>query len=102
MQLKERLKYNNRKIKAKSHLVSKVCPSKPVGEKGKERKGEKRKERREKGKKMVEQGGRYDFFSSPSSFPSALKVVARERSQRKPRTSKFLMVGKLGFDVFHV
>ena len=27
-------------------------------------------------------------------------MVARERSQRKPRTSKFLMVGKLGFDVF--
>ena len=101
MQLKERLKYNNRKIKAKSHLVSKVCPSKPVGEKGKGRKGEKRKERREKGNKMVEQGGRCDF-SSPSSFPSALQVVARERSQRKPRTSKFLMVGKLGFDVFHV
>ena len=64
MQLKERLKYNNRKIKAKSHLVSKVCPSKPVGEKGKGRKGEKRKERREKGKKMVEQGGRCDFFFS--------------------------------------
>ena len=41
-------------------------------------------------------------FSSPSSFPSDLQVVARERSQRKPRTSKFLMVGKLGFDVFHV
>ena len=96
------LKYNNRKIKAKNHLVSKVCPSKPVGEKGEGRKGEKRKERREKGKKIVEQGGRCDFFSSPSSFPSALQVVARERSQRKPRTSKFLMVGKLGFDVFHV
>ena len=29
------------------------------------------------------------MFSSPSSFPSALQVVARERSQRKPRTSKF-------------
>ena len=40
------------------------------------------------------------FFSSHSSFPSALQVVARDRSQRKPRTSKFLMVGKLGFDVF--
>ena len=64
MQLKERLKYNNRKIKAKIHLVSKVCPSKPVGEKGKGRKGEKRKERREKGKKIVEQGGRCDFFLS--------------------------------------
>ena len=43
-----------------------------------------------------------DFFSPSSSFPSALQVVARERSQRKPRTSKFLMVRKLGFDVFHV
>ena len=29
-------------------------------------------------------------------------MVAREMSQKKPRTSKFLMVGKLGFDVFHV
>ena len=29
-------------------------------------------------------------------------MIARERSQRKPRTSKFLMVGKLGFDVFLV
>ena len=42
------LKYNNRKIKAKIHLVSKVCPSKPVGEKGEGSKGEKRKKRREK------------------------------------------------------
>ena len=66
--LKEILKYNNRKIKAKSHLVSKVCPSKPVGEKGKGRKGEKRKERREKGKKMVEQGGRCDFFLLLQAF----------------------------------
>ena len=73
----------------------------PVGEKGEGRKGEKIKERREKGKKIVEQGGRCDFSPS-SSFPIALQVVARERSRRKPRTSKFLMVGKLGFDVFHV
>ena len=43
-----------------------------------------------------------DFFSPSSSFPSALQVVATERIQRKPRTSNFLMVGKLGFDVFHV
>ena len=42
------------------------------------------------------------IFSSPSSFPSALQVETRERSQRKSRTSKFLMVVKLGFDVFHV
>ena len=35
----------------------------PVGEKEEGRKGEKRKERREKGKKIVEQGGRCDFFS---------------------------------------
>ena len=68
MQLKERLKYNNRKIKAKIHLVSKFCPSKPVGEKGKGRKGEKRKERREKGKKIVEQGGRCDFFLLLQAF----------------------------------
>ena len=36
----------------------------PVREKGEGRKGEKRKERREKGKKIVEQGGRCDFFFS--------------------------------------
>ena len=36
----------------------------PVGDKGEGRKGEKRKERREKGKKIVEQGGRCDFFFS--------------------------------------
>ena len=42
------------------------------------------------------------IFSPHSSSSSALQVVARERRQRKPRTSKFLMVGKLGFDVFHV
>ena len=41
-------------------------------------------------------------FSPHSSSSSDLQVIARERSQRKPRTSKFLMVGKLGFDVFHV
>ena len=86
----------------KSHFWSLKKLGEPVGEKGEGRKGEKRKERREKGKKIVEQGGRCDFFSSPSSFPSALQVVAGERSQRKLRTSKFLMVGKLGFDVFHV
>ena len=45
---------------------------------------------------------RCDFFSPHSSFSSNLQVVARERSQRKSRTSKFLMVGKLGFDVFHI
>ena len=28
-------------------------------------------------------------------------MVSRERSQRKPRTSKFLMVGKLDFNFFH-
>ena len=54
----------------------------PVGEKGEGRKGEKRKERREKGKKIVEQGGRCDF-SPHSSFPSDLQVVAREKSQGK-------------------
>ena len=55
-----------------------------------------------KGRKWWSKVGDMIFFSSPSSFPSALQVIARERSQRKPRTSKFLMVGKLGFDVFHV
>ena len=64
MQLKERLKYNNRKIKAKSHLVSKVCPSKPVGEKGKGRK--ERKERKEeiKGRKWWSKVGDVIFFFS--------------------------------------
>ena len=41
------------------------------------------------------------IFSSPSSFPSALQMESRERSQGKPKTSKFLMVGKLDFYVFH-
>ena len=71
-------------------------------EKERKEKREKRKGRKEKGEekgwgKVVEVN-----FYALSSFPSALQVVARERSQRKPRTSKFLMVGKLGFDVFHV
>ena len=43
---------------------------------------------------------RCDYFSPPSSS-SDLQVESRERSQGKPRTSKFLMVGKLYFDVFH-
>ena len=42
------LKYNNRKIKAKIHLVSKVGPSKPVEEK-------ERAKRRKKRKKNVEE-----------------------------------------------
>ena len=69
-------------------------------EKREEKRGEKGK-KREKEEGQVEQGGRCDF-SSPSSSPSDLQVVSRERSQRKPRTSKFLMVGKLDFNVFHV
>ena len=67
----------------------------PVGDKGEGRKGEK------KGRKLWSKVGNV-IFSPSSSFPIALQVVARERSHRKPRTSKFLMVGKLGFDVFHV
>ena len=47
----------------------------------------------------MEQGGRCDF-SSPSSSPSDLQVVSREGSQRKHRTSNFLMVGKLIFMFF--
>ena len=70
-------------------------------EERREKKREERKERKERKKKAkVEQGGRCDF-SSPSSSPSDLQVVSRERSQRKPKTSKFLMVGKLDFNVFH-
>ena len=45
------LKYNNRKIKAKIHLVLKVCPSKPVEEK----KRAKRRKRRKKRKKKEEE-----------------------------------------------
>ena len=51
-------------------------------ERNRDKKREKRKERREKGKKIVEKGGRCDF-SSPSSYPSDLQVVAREKSQGK-------------------
>ena len=40
------------------------------------------------------------IFSSPSSFPSALQVVARERSQRKPRTSKVFMSNVFNFLVW--
>ena len=43
---------------------------------------------------------RCDYFSPSSSSSSDLQVESRERSQGKPRTSKFLMVGKLDFDVF--
>ena len=50
-----------------SFLVSQKVRE-PVGEKGKGRKGDKRKERREKGKKMVEQGGRCDFFLLLQAF----------------------------------
>ena len=70
-----------------------------------EEKREKKGKKRERREKTVAKGRKVrcdDFFSPSSSFQSALQVVARERSQRKPRTSKFLMVGKLGFDVFHV
>ena len=67
-------------------------------ERRKERKErEERRKRRRKGRAKW----RGEFFSSPSSFPSALQVIAREKSQRKPRTSKFFMVGKLDFYVFH-
>ena len=70
-----------------------------------EEKREKKGKKRERREKTVAKGRKVrcdDFFSPSSSFPSALQVVAWERSQRKPRTSKFLMVGKLGFDVLHV
>ena len=42
------LKYNNRKIKAKIHLVSKVCPSKPVEEKERAKRRKRRKKRKKK------------------------------------------------------
>ena len=50
---------------------------------------------------MKGQGMRCDF-SPHSSSSSDLQVESRERSQGKPKTSKFLMVGKLDFYVFHV
>ena len=43
---------------------------------------------------------RCEFFSF-FKLLSDLQVESRERSQGKPRTSKFVMVGKLDFDVFH-
>ena len=85
----------------KSHFWSLKKLGEPVGEKGEGRKGEKRKERREKGKKIVEQGGRCDFFFSfklPKCFTSGIK---REEPRKTKKTSKFLMVGKLDFYVFH-
>ena len=74
----------------------------PVGEKGEGRKERKeRRERRSKKKKVKGQGMRCDF-SPHSSSSSDLQVESIERSQGKPKTSKFLMVGKLDFYVFHV
>ena len=82
-------------------LVSKFLRQ-PIGEEEKGEKKEKREERKEKEEeKVYGQGMRCDFFSPHSSFSSDLQVESRERSQGKPRTSKFLMVGKLDFDVFH-
>ena len=49
---------------------------------------------------MKGQGMRCDF-SPHSSSSSDLQVESRERSQGKPKTSKFFMVGKLDFYVFH-
>ena len=68
------------------------------GEGRKERKEKRRKEKtfRAKGSKV-----RCDYFSPSLSSSSNLQVESRERSQGKPKTSKFLMVGKLDFDVFH-
>ena len=48
---------------------------------------------------MKGQGMRCDF-SPHSSSSSDLQMESRERSQGKPKTSKFLMVGKLDFYVF--
>ena len=44
---------------------------------------------------------RCEFFFPSSSSSSDLQVESRERNQGKPRTSKFVMVGKFDFDVFH-
>ena len=46
------LKYNNRKIKEKIHLVSKVCPSKPVKERERAKRRKKRK-KKEEGKPKI-------------------------------------------------
>ena len=69
----------------------------PVGEKG-----EGRKERKEKQEEKVKGQGMRCDFSPHSSSSSDLQVESIERSQGKPKTSKFLMVGKLDFYVFHV
>ena len=90
------------KCRLKSKIQEMTSPTRgELGRPKREKKRDERKERKEKKKKAkVEQGGRCDF-SSPSSSPSDLQVVSRDRSQRKQRTSKFLMVGKLDFNIFH-
>ena len=69
-----------------------------------EEKREKKGKKREKREKTLAKGRKVrcdDFFSPSSSSSSDLQVESRERSQGKPKTSKFLMVGKLDFYVFH-
>ena len=69
-----------------------------------EEKREKKGKKREKREKTVAKGRKVrcdDFFSPSSSSSSNLQVESRERSQGKQKTSKFLMVGKLDFYVFH-
>ena len=65
------------------------------------KKREKRKERKEKQEEKVKGQGMRCDFSPHSSSSSDLQVESIERSQGKPKTSKFLMVGKLDFYVFH-
>ena len=69
-----------------------------------EEKREKKGKKREKREKTLTKGRKVkcdDFFSPSSSSSSNLQVESRERSQGKQKTSKFLMVGKLDFYVFH-
>ena len=102
MQLKERLKYNNRKIKAKSHLVSKVCPSKPVGEKGKGEKERKERKERERERKWWSKVGDVNFFFSFKLSKCSTSGKQGRGAKGNQEQVSFLMVGKLGFYVFHV
>ena len=90
--------------KAKTHILVSKFLRQPVGEEEKgEKKRKERKENRRKEKTFRAKGSkvRCDYFSPSSSSSSDLQVESRERSQGKPRTSKFLMAVKLDFDVFH-
>ena len=59
--------------------MRRTCSRGKKGEKGRKEKGKKG-ERKERKERKVRAKWKGEFFSSPSSFPSALQVIARERS----------------------